>query len=710
MSFKLPNIGKHLSRPFSPLRAVLCVVLIASTSKLVAQETPAKKENLGNWFGSYTSNQYVTRLSVNPKVIERIRNNKHLFQFGIYYISLDSLNSASPQLNIGFFASPDKARQFLGSNQFAATKSTSRIPQSEHSKVLSQYRNPNADSKLMVFYLKGQNREKNSKIILDQARALYVEGKYQQSLIAYLLLSVFSEGETAAWSRELAGLSYEKQGKLEQAVLHYRQLLKDFPEAAGKQRVEQRLRALETAASNDKTPRTKPNNGKDSYGVFYRGVLSHNIRSMTKTVNEGDSEDILSIQSNDFDLRASKRGKTHEFSFRTNGFLVRDGLDRENSTLLRDRERDYNRLRRAFVSYNHRPSGFDAVLGRQREYNSGVFTSFDGITLSYPVLKPLRVSVSTGSPVYFTPFYDGLDYNFVSLHSELDVGERWQFNTYLTQQTVNDITDREAVGFRTSFRGENLTSSLVVDYDIAFSELNSLLFNGFYRLGSKTKFNLTYGQQRAPFLTATNVFIGRVGRTGEELNIEEYLQSQENTETILEDALDRTSLSTYQTLSVRQGLDDNFEVIFDYYQSTLSEVPSSEFLLNDDVLRTTDTFDNQSYGLRLLAQRIFSKGDILNLGVRQGESDQGESTLVFLNERLRFGRRFSIQPRLSYLTLKFNNGESEQQRTRYSLFLSFRPTRNTELSLEAGDETTNTDSNQQSFNTRYYFGGFRINF
>lgn len=694
MSFKSPNIGNHLALTDCKRRLMLGLMILVSAVQLAAQEKPAS-DDFAKWFGAYPSNQYVTRLSIQPKDIERIRNNKHLFQFGIYYLSPQSLNSATPQLSIGFFSDPEKALKFSGAKQFSSSKGTLKIPQSEHAEVLRNYSAPNANSNMMLFYFKGKNREKNNKIILEQARALYVEGKYQQSLIVYLLLSVFAEDDIAAWSRELAGLSYEKQGALDQAIAHYRQIIKDYPASPGIQRVEQRLRALETAASNTQQPRIKPNNGKDSYGIFYRGALSQNYRNMTRSVNDGDSEEVLSILSNDYDLRASKRGDTHEFSFRVNGFLVQDEINEDE---------DYNRLRRAYVNYHHRPSGIDAVIGRQREFDSGVFTSFDGLTLSYQVREPFKLSVSTGTPVYFTPFYDDLDYNFVSVHGEIDIGKRWQLNTYVTQQTIDGITDREAVGFRASYAGKNLTSSLSLDYDTGFSELNSAVFNGFYRLGEKTNFTATYGQQRSPFLTASNVLIGRI-----DIGLEEYLRTPGTEDTLIQDALDRTSLSTYQTLSVSRALDENIDIILDYYQSSLSDIPSADFLFGDG-LRTTASFDNQSYGLRVLAQQIFSKSDILNIGVKQGENDQGENTLVFLNERFRLGRRLAIQPKLSYLTIKFNNDEAEQQRTRYSLQFSFRPTRNTEFSLEAGDETVNTDDNQRSFNTRYYFGGFRVIF
>lgn len=687
-----------------PLTVWLCTLggLLLSTPSAWAQNQTLDVKDWQQWYADFERNQYVVEFPLTPENADKLKEHLSRYRFQIIYIPAQSLNAANTaQLRVGFFASYSQAREFISAtNYLYSNQHIVHIERQEHQAVGQQLgENPSTATDYYVFAV-GRNETKTmagtSQQILERAKQLYIEKSYSQAIAHYAVLATLADSATAAWARELIGLCYEKLGRRSDAMASYRQLLKEFPQANGRSRIEQRLRGLETAALDERSLRqtaaTNP-----SRRNYTRGVIGQYYRTVSRSVNGGDSEKVLSLLSTDWDIRSSMQWNGHDLRARINGFWLKDELDTDQSEV---------EFKRVFVDYHHQGSGFEAALGRQKNIDSGVYTSFDGLTVSYPLTPDLRVSASVGQPVYFSDIYDELDYFFYSAHLDWEINSHWQLKSYYIEQTVNDVTDREAVGARAVYIGKKITSFLTVDYDTAFSEINNILLNSNYAATENTNVNFTYGSQRSPFLTATNILIGQA-----DLDLDLYLQSKENKDNLLDDALSRTALNEYFTVSVNTRLTDRLRLIADYYDSALSDIPSTELLQGLPI--TTDSsgeFHSQSLGLQLVFQDFFLQNDSMSVGLRRNDGDSSTTNQIYINERLRLGRRLTINPRFSYADVQFASNADSQQQFRYSIALTYRPWRNVEFNLEAGNESITTQLSDTRYESDYIFAGYRFNF
>ncbi len=675
--------------------------LIFSTL-LTAAESP-EQSSLNNWYGNYQNNSYVIQIPASKNNIEKLHQRMRLFNQLIIYIPRFRRKGDSELiLKVGFFSSQDQAQDFIDASNFIFSNLTVlKIDSEEHKNVLDLLQQKNTTHPAyFIFPVRKQDEATSADFstdMLNTAKNLYLDKRYKLALGYYQLLSILADKQTAIWAKELSGLCYEKLNDMENAKSTYQNLIEIYPDAPSISRVEQRLRAILTANDDGKQAlRGLASNDSKKY-TFFRGDFSQYHHSLDRSINGGNSLDVLSAISTNFDLRAAIKTGSHNIKGRINGFHIKDQLDNENSEF---------RLNRSYLDYYHDQYGFRTVLGRQKNYDSGVFTSFDGISLSYPLKNNLKLSTSIGNPVYFADAYDGLDYFFYSLFTEWNINPQWQLNTYLINQTLNQVTDRKAIGLRASYYNPKITSSLNLDYDQAYSEINNILLNTSYLIKENLNFNLLYGKQRSPFLSAANILIGQA-----DLDLNIYLQSQINRDTLLEDALARTSLNTYFSLAINFKLNDKRRFIVDYYQSNLSEIPTQEVLTGIPSSQTDiSAFSQNALGIQFLIDDAFSNYDSISVGLRSSESPNSTALLLFVNDRIRFNQRFFVNPKISYSVISYDAQRDDQNQLRYSLSLGYRPFKNSELNLEWGNESISVLGERQDFKSNYLYFGYRVHF
>lgn len=671
-----------------------------------AQSTAAGFDWVGN-YSDYEQNRFALEMPMTDDNLDTLKKHLRRYRYLLLYLPANEMGDvANPNMRIGLFARYTEAMDFLRASQYLFRQQhIVRVSVDEHRQIIHELKpadpaaaNVNNDQRLLVFAIDPENNQQLQHLqqtVLDRAKALYLSGDYQTAAYYYRLLASFGADDFAAWAGELAGLCYEKMRRRELAMTQYREVLQRFPDSSGVARVTQRLRGLETASDDDPAAR-KAASSRDGLDFFTRGVFGQYYRSVNRQVGDADSEEVLRLLSTDWDVRSSLRWQAHDLNLRFSGYWLQDELDNDDELA----------VKRLLLDYRHQTSGIGAVLGRQRDSDTGVFTSFDGVTASYAVADNLRVAASAGEPIYHSDAYDGLDYFFYSVHSLWDIDERWQLGGYVVTQEVNDVTDREAVGLRGRFSGDKLIVSLNLDYDTAFSELNNLLFNAHYRFNGRMDITLLYGSQRSPFLSATNILIGQA-----DLDLNAYLKIKENRDTLLDDAFARTALNDYYNISFSTLMSDDVRWVIDYYDSTLSDVPSSEFLLGlTPTGADAESFHYQSVGSQLIFQNAFVTNDSASLGVRLASGDTSDSNQIYFYERLRLGTSWTVMPKLMYSEIEFNTSNEVQQQLRYSLSVSYRPWRNIEFNLEAGNESISSEQADIDFDSNYIFAGYRINF
>ena len=692
------------------MSSCLCAAFIVDQS--VAQNAvPTEKTNENstlNWtqtFSSYAKNQYVIQIPFSSENVAQLKKRRLIYRFRLLYISVDDLDITSEGfIQIGFFSNKLDAEGLKDDSSFIfPNQRVKRVSLEEHAAVIKSL--AQVDGQFLGDYYVlaiGPDStdvfDRAAKDILESAKRAYVKHEYKIAAAQYqLLVALADDVELIAWATELIGLCQEKQKKFADAIDTYEKLLLDYPESSGYDRVEQRYRGLTTAASDEMGDLRNAKAENDKRKIFTRGVFGQTYRTLSRKVNDNPLEEVSSALTTDLDFRTSVQWQEHSIKARINGYRVDDQLDAENTD---------TRIKRMFVDYRHDRSGTNATLGRIKNYDSGVFTSYDGASISYPVVKDVRIALNIGTPVFYSDLYDDLDYFFYSADVSWEANKQWRLNGYLVNQTLNGTVDRKAVGMRAQYFKDNLSSSLNVDYDFAFGELNNLLWTGAYAFKEKTNIAASYGQQRSPFLSATNILIGQPN-----LDLDFYLRTQSNEDSLLDDALERTSLNQFYSLSLNQQVTADVQLNLDYTQSNLSNIPSLIDVLGSSVVESnTDTFSYSSYGAQCIVQGFFADTDAATLGIRSSTSDNNDATQIYFNERIRAATYFFIQPKFSYTQTKVISNSADQHAFRYSLSLAYRPWRTTELNIEAGQEYINTGVDDQRFVSSYLFAGYRMNF
>ena len=671
-------------------------------------------------FKSYPSNGEVISIPLTEKNIKSLRSRFSIYNYQILYVAIDALASdKKPLINIGFYPAGGASGLKQDSQFIFPDQSIRKIDRTEHAQVITaldqfvvdlennrrleaagEKRQPRLNSRYFVFPI-GPDSADLFDLVTDDlfatAKSLYVDRRYAEAEVYYRLLSMISTDENLViWAKELLGVCLEKQKKFDQAAATYTQLQLDHPESSAFKRVDQRLRGLATAASGPESLREASFRGKKRK-FFTRGFFGQTYRNVSRSVNDREREDVSTFVTTQFDVRTATEKPEYVINARANGTHISDQLDPKESEF---------RLKRLFLEYQHRVTGTTAAVGRQKGYDSGVFTSFDGVSAAYPLQQSLKVGFSIGVPVYYADLFEELDYLFYSGFLAWEAGDHWRFNSYWVNQTLNGVTDRRALGLRSQYFSDKIMSSFNLDYDIAFNELNNLLWTSSYKPSEKTSFTLNFGQQRSPFLSASNIFIGQP-----DLDLKLYLSTQVNRDRLLDEALARTALNTYLTLQVNRELTDNIDINVDLTQSNLSEIPSSSVLLGDpDAPTSQSDYEQTSVGAQLIAQNFLHKSDIFTLGFRSSTSTSSDSIYGYVNERLRFSNKWTLAPKLAFGQNKIDSTGANEHILRVSSALMYKPWRAGELSVEFGNELIKETNREDKINSNYLFAGYRISF
>jgi len=685
---------------------MLLTILILSASiseQLSAQTGDAELSPIA--IMDLNSGRVTIRYPLTHNVVSWLQNLPFLLNGRVAYI-LDQGGESSydPIIHLGFFSSEDAALALW--DEISMPDSDWQIGQvsdDQHALVMSSLSNEAVamdEGPELIYYLSLDNRieeQMSADKMLKSARGYYDNGQYKKAALHYHVLATIADEATAAWSTELMGLSLERQGDIELALNAYRLVLDVYPDAAGAQRVKQRLMGLQSRAA-DLQPALRQSERADTSDDWrIRGVFGQYYRTLFREINDQGREEVISLLTSDFDFRASQVTDSYRLDARINGYSLIDRLDSSDSDL---------RVKRANIDFEHLSSGFAVKLGRQREFDSGIFTSFDGVTASYPLLDSLIFAVSAGRPVYFADVYDSFDYSFYAASLSWRINDAWGLVSYYNTQELNGVTDREAIGLRAKYNSPRFSSSLLLDYDIAFAELNNVMLNANFMVTDNTTLSAVVGQQHSPFLTASNILIGQG-----DLNLDVYLQSRENVDSLLDDALARTSLSRYYSLTLNTMLDDGLRFIGNYYDSELSDIPSSSFLLGEEVSAQSNLeFSQQSLSAQLIKDSLFYKTESTSLGWRYSKGTNSESNQIFINERLRFGTSVTVAPRFSYSVIDYLQNSDQQNQVRYSINAIYRPTRATELNLEIGNEAIDRELGGVTFDSTFLFLGYRLIF
>lgn len=705
-------------------KAILsCTVVTALLlPTLLWAQTPVAENAASNpllsLYSDYAQAQYAVQWKVPTGDLSELRAKMPRYSYLLLYTSDDLLAATrGPFVQFGFFKNAREAQQFVQDNQaaFPGLKAV-RTTEAEHAALMQQTaesgaQSPSSNSARGFYWLNAgaSNTPASVKPVLAEAKVLYINRQYGRALEYYSALSLSSDPDVATWARELKGLTQESLGLTAQAEQTYQQLLASSngsePWAA---RVTQRLRGLETAADDGKSALRKSKYNDKQVPYYYRGVFGQSYNYVTSGGKNIADHDVLSVIATNIDATAGYRLPDHEFKVRLTGYSNYDLMDYPDDYQWGSDDRTV--IKRAQLEYTHVDTGINAVGGRQKDTDSGMYMYFDGLTVKYPINNKITIGVNAGVPVQFSDFYDSLDRKFYSAQASYDHNEHWRVAAYITHQTLFDEIDRAAWGGRLQYVNDRFSSYLNLDYDYEFAELNIFRWSGTYRFDQKQQLTATYGMQRLPFLTSTNILLGQPY-----LNVEGYLRDQYNSEYLQWEALQRTGVYEYGSLSYQYKFDDSLHITTDLYRSTSSELPifeyNDEFFIESSVVEKGAEYEYTSVGIQAVALDFLGMNDTATLSFRHGDSTQASSNLIQFSERLRFwNNKIYVTPKLNVKYTQKKITDDSRSNIRGAVAVIYKPWRNVELRMEAGNETIKYLEQKNNLDQAYMYVGYQARF
>jgi len=175
----------------------------------------------------------------------------------------------------------------------------------------------------------------------------------------------------------------------------------------------------------------------------------------------------------------------------------------------------------------------------------------------------------------------------------------------------------------------------LVDYDVGYGELNTVLLLGTWRFENRLTFNALIDQRRGSVLTTRNALIGQPVERLDEL-MPAFTEDE-----IRQLALDRTAVTRSVTLGVSRPLAQRFQVNADF---TLTETDAT--VASGGVAAIPATGAQTFLSVSFVGSSLFKSGDVAILTLRSGDSETTKTQLLALDFRFPVSQKIRLNPRL----------------------------------------------------------------
>jgi hypothetical protein len=533
--------------------------------------------------------------------------------------------------------------------------------------------------------------------VMSAARAALARREHSKATELFTKLTRQPEYVDRARAQELLGLSRERAGQLSHAKAEYLEYLQRYPSGDAAARIRARLRTLAAAGRRGKTGTgdVLGADGEERWRLL--GAVSQMYRwerSSVETVDAFSEQQNQNAVYTDADVTARRRGERFDFVARLSAGYAKDLMDGGPG--------DQTRVSAAFADINDRELGLSARVGRQVRNSGGVLGTFDGLFASWQWRPGITVNTSLGFPVESTRDGSQAERRFMGLSAEFGpFRERWDFGAFIVSQSLGGATDRQAVGVEGRYFVPGRTLVALVDYDLHYAAINSVVLMGSMQLPARWSLTFNADHRRAPVLTTRNALIGQPVRTLDEL---QTLFSLDEIERL---ARDRTPLTDVWSLSVSRPIGERFQFSVDGYASRSDATPAS-----GGVPATAGVRLDRTMQFQLAGSSLMRSSDFWILSAREQSSDVVTVRSLSLATRLPVGGgAWRVGPRL-----RVDQRRSEVDSARELLWvpalrLDYQKGR-AWLEFEAGAELGDRDLAADAETTRrYYFSlGYRLSY
>jgi tetratricopeptide (TPR) repeat protein len=538
--------------------------------------------------------------------------------------------------------------------------------------------------------------------LMAEGRGAITREDYGAAIRAFTALLALPGNSLSRDAQEFLALSYERAGDPARARAEYESYLKRYPEGEDSVRVQQRLanlqpapppQALRAPAPGGRGPR------KMVYGsvsqFYYRGNSKIDTETQlpaTSTVDRATLSftDQSTLYTN-VDLNGRFLDETHD-----NRIVFRDA----NMQNFLQGQSDRNRVYAAYYEYRYKPADFSARVGRQPGSSSGLLGRFDGALVGYGIAPKTRLNVVAGQPVDYGFSIDSTRRLF-GVNAELGpFAQRWSGNLYAIRQTVDGITDRQAVGTEARYAGPQGGVFAVLDYDTSFRHTNIATLQANWLAPSRTAFNLMLDYRMSPALQTSTALVGEQTtsiRTLLETYTEDELRGR---------ARALTARTAYASAGVTHPVSKAWQLGADMRVSRISHTdgtnnvpgtPGSGYIYAPSV---------QAIGTGLLAKR-----DVTAFSITRTRADAYTGTTYAANNRTPLGDRWLVGGAL-LLYAQDNANDTTLKRVYGSLRSEYRVRASVSLEAEIGTEQTTSKGAlvKETYNRNFFSLGYRWDF
>ncbi|VAW63439.1 hypothetical protein MNBD_GAMMA11-2517 [hydrothermal vent metagenome] len=622
------------------------------------------------------------------------------------------------QYRLGFFVDEKIARQKL-----AALRS--EFPLARMIRVTSDEKE-DATARVRSFFAVAPVA-KNAKplpklkaVAVDKLQALMKKGsnalsdkRYAAAIRTFTQLLRYPESKYSMDSQEFLGFAYELNGNIAESRREYDRYLSLYPESRGANRVRQRLASLLTAREDprkklrERRARTRDSQWQNfgSFSQFYRRDVSQ--------LNDQSTREDLSLLSSDVSVSSRYRGEEYLMSSRFIGGHDLDftGVENKSSSSISSLYFDVTNL----------DGDFYGIIGRQSVSKDGILGRMDGAIVSYKLNDYVKLNASMGFVVEDTRKSANKDKFFTGISADLGTfSNAWDFNVYYIQQKDGSLMGRQAIGSEVRYFHPRRTLFALVDYDVMFKELNTVLAIGNWQFENRIQVNATIDIRRSPFLTTSNALLNNsipgVTTTDDLLTpaggglTESQVRAR---------AINQTATSQTFTLGFNAPISDKYQISADVTSTKLSdslnETPVQPAPPEPPVAvpgTVAGAGPDYFYNLQLIGNSVFMMNDSMIAGFRFSDTDRGKVNSLNFNLRFPVSRNWRLNPRLR-IDERTNTDGTDQSVIAYALRVDYRLKRNINFEFDLGQEQTDTgrlNANSDERRALFLSLGYRYDF
>ncbi|MFQ5514553.1 MAG: tol-pal system YbgF family protein [Myxococcota bacterium] len=537
--------------------------------------------------------------------------------------------------------------------------------------------------------------EKELARYMEEGREAMKSEEYPLAIGLFTKILTYEESRYSQEAKELLGLARQRNQQLAHAKAEYEEYLERYPESEGAVRVRQRLNALLTATERPVEPLRRTASARrewtrDFSGSFYQAYRNER----RKTEIDGTQTTESSLLS---DVYLTARATNDRFSLRSSF----SGSHRDDFT---DDGEDDTRVTYLFVEGSDRRSGVSLRAGRQSGSSGGILGRFDGAVVSYQLHPVVKLNVVSGYPVAFEDSNRvNTDRPFYGVNVDLGPFGDDQYcdgQIFAIERLADGIQDRRGVGGELRCNGPGRSFLALVDYDLAYSALNTLLLVGNVQVGDATNVNVLLDQRKSPILTTSNAL---QGQTLTDLDDLVDLFGEDGVRSLAED---RTASSRTMTLGVTHQWMPNVLVGGDITISSLSDTDAS-----GGVDATEGTGTEFFYSAHISRTSWLAAGDYSNFALRYSDGDNSDRFTVDLGGRYPILPRLRVGPEFQFETRSLAAGD-EELHFKPSLRADYRWRRYSTIQADLGTEwIRSSGTNADRDEMRYFFSlAYRYDF